>query len=75
MELIERNNFLSAGTITSIMMHACSSKFFIVMSGQFASIFLSVFILKSHRIVTSVLSGAGCGVFSEILSISDCKAC
>ena len=57
-----RKIFLSAGPVTSIMMHVFSSKFFIVMSGRFASIFLSVLIVKPHRIVTSVLSITVCGV-------------
>ena len=34
------------------------------MSGGFASIFLSVLIVKSHKIVTSVLSTTSCGVCS-----------
>ena len=35
---------------------------FLVMSGRFALIYLSVLIKKSHRIVTSVLPVTGCGV-------------
>ena len=38
--------------------------FLIVMSGRFASTFLSVLIVKFHRIVTSVLSITGCDIFS-----------
>ena len=49
-----REIFLSAGTLTSIIIHVFSSKFF-----RFTSIFLSVLIVKSHRIVTSVLSTTG----------------
>ena len=37
-------------------------KFFIVISGRFAFIFLSVLIMKLHRIVTSVLCVTVCGV-------------
>ena len=59
-----REIFLSAGTVTSIMIHVFSSKLFIVMSGWLASIFQSVLIVKSHRIVTSVPSVTGCGVCS-----------
>ena len=59
-----RELFLSDGTVTSSIMHVFSSKFFIVMSAQFASIFLSVLIVKPHRIVISVLSVTGCGICS-----------
>ena len=64
-----REVFLSAGTVTSIMIHIFLSKFFIVMSGQFTSIFLSVLIGKSHRFVTFVLSVTGCGVCSYHFSV------
>ena len=53
------------------MTHVISSKKFIVMSVRFASIFLSVLIVKSHRIVTSVLSVTGCGVGSYHFSVWD----
>ena len=45
------------------MMHVFSSKYFIIMFSRFASFFLSVLIVKSHKIVTFVLSGTGlwCG--------------
>ena len=49
-----REIFLPAGTLTSIIIHVFSSTFF-----RFTSIFLSVLIVKSHRIVTSVLSTTG----------------
>ena len=45
------------------------SKFFIVMSGRFALIFLSVLIVKSHRIVTSVHLLLGCGLCSYHFSV------
>ena len=56
-----REIFLSAGTATSIMIYVFSSNFFIVMSGRFVSIFLSVLIVKSHRIVAFVHYITGCG--------------
>ena len=56
--------FLSPETVTSIMINVFSSKFFIVISVRFASLFLSVLIVQSHEVVTSVLSITGCGVCS-----------
>ena len=64
-----REKFLSAGTAISIMMHVFSSNFFIVMSGQSAFIFPSVLIVKSHRIIFSVLSVTDCGVRSYHFSV------
>ena len=59
-----REIYLSIRTVTSIMIPVFSSKFFIEMSGRFASIFLSVLIVKSQSIVTSVLSVTGYVVYS-----------
>ena len=64
-----REKFSSAGSVTSIMMHAFSSKVFNITSRRFASIFLSALIVKSQRIVTSVLSITGCGVCSYHFSV------
>ena len=64
-----REIILSTGTVRSTMIHVFTLIFFIVMSGRFASIFLSVLIVKSHRIVTSVLSVTGCGVCSYHFSV------
>ena len=64
-----REIFLSAGTVTSIMMYVFSLTCFIVMPSWFASIFLSLLIAKSHGIVTSLLSVTGCGVCSYHFSV------
>ena len=64
-----REIFLSNGTVLFVMIHVFFSKFFIVMSSQFASIFLSVLIVKYNRIVTSVVSVTGCGVWSYHYSV------
>ena len=61
---------LSAGNATSIMIHVFSSKVFIVMSIRFAFIFLSVLIVKSHKIVTSALSVTAGGVCSYHFFVS-----
>lgn len=66
-----RKIFLSAGTITSIVIHVYPSKFFIAMSGWFASIFLYVLIVKYHRIVPSVLSIIDFGLCSYHFSVWD----
>ena len=68
LELFERNIFIS-WTYISVMIHVFSSKFVIIMSGRFTSIFLSALIVKSHRTVTSVLSITGCGIHSYHLSV------
>ena len=49
---------------TCIDINVFSLKRFIITSGWFASIFLSVFIVKSHRFVTSVLSVTDCSTCS-----------
>ena len=62
-----REIFLSAQTVTSIMIYDSLQK--IVMSGRFASIFLSILIVKSHRIVSPVLSITSSGVCSYHFSV------
>ena len=69
LELFEKI-YLSAGNATSIMIHVFSSKFFIVTSIRFAFIFLSVLIVKSHKIVTFALPVTGCGVCSYHFFVS-----
>ena len=64
-----REIFLSSGTATSSIIHVFSLWSFIVLSGRFASILLSVWIVKSHKIVTYVLSITGCGVCSYHFSV------
>ena len=49
-----REIFLSARTVTSIMIHIFSSNFFIVMFGSFASIFLSVRLLPCFLLLVVV---------------------
>ena len=61
--------FLSARTVTSIMIHIFSSDFFIVLFGSFASMFLSVLIVKSHKMVNSVLSITDCCICSYYFSV------
>ena len=56
-----RDIFLSAGTLTSVMMHVFSLSLLIVTSGQYAFIFLSVLIMNYHRIVSSALCVTGYG--------------
>ena len=64
-----KGTFLSIETVNIYHDKIFSSKFFVVMSGRFAYIFLSVLIVKSHRIVTSVVSVTGRNVCSYHFSV------
>ena len=64
-----REILLSDKTVTSFMIRVFAFEFFIVMSSRFASIYLFVLIMKSHRIVTSVLFITSCGLCSYYFSV------
>ena len=64
-----REILLSYETVTSFMIQVFAFEFFIVMSGRFASIYLFVLIMKSHRVFTSVLFVASCGLCSCYFSV------
>ena len=61
--------FRSESTATSIMMQVRSSWFLIIISGLFASIFLYVWTVKSHSMVTFFPSTTGFGVYSYHFSV------